>query len=235
MKVALFIPCSVDLFFPEIGIRTLQILEREGCEVSYNQNQTCCGRWLNRIGRFNLEGMVLEKFIHDHFNHDYIVCPDVSCLEFVQENLANHEWKPIMQSRVRIIKSKLLELTDFMVNILDKSIIPLSCTGNFSICDYPSNVYRNKTFKALKHIIDYQSASIFTEIQDNRILSANSIQTLFYNELSEKIISDFYQEIAFKSDAEYFVDADVVAVSYFKKYIMKEKLSLKVMHTTELF
>ena len=32
MKVALFIPCYVDAFFPEVGIATLELLERLGCE-----------------------------------------------------------------------------------------------------------------------------------------------------------------------------------------------------------
>src|SRR5438093_392651 len=33
MKVALFVPCYVDAFFPEVGIATLELLERLGCEV----------------------------------------------------------------------------------------------------------------------------------------------------------------------------------------------------------
>ena len=30
MKVALFVPCYVDAFFPEVGIATLELLERLG-------------------------------------------------------------------------------------------------------------------------------------------------------------------------------------------------------------
>lgn len=235
MKVTLFIPCSVDLFYPEIGIRTVQVLEREGCEVFYNQNQTCCGRWVNRIGRQKLEGMILDKFIQDHFSHEYIVCPDLSCFQFIQENLSNHEWSPIVQSRVRIIQSKLYELTDFIVNILNKPNLLLSYSGNFSLCSYGSNAYRSRTFKSLKNILENQSESQVIPIKDERIQNTNSIQTIFWEKLSEKIISDFYQKIAFNTDADYFIDADVIAVNYFKKYIAQEKLSLKVMHTTELF
>src|SRR5262245_32290699 len=42
MKVGLFIPCYIDAFFPEVGIATLQLLERLGCSVEYPLELTCC-------------------------------------------------------------------------------------------------------------------------------------------------------------------------------------------------
>ena len=35
MKVALFVPCFIDAFYPEVGIATLELLERLGVEVDY--------------------------------------------------------------------------------------------------------------------------------------------------------------------------------------------------------
>jgi L-lactate dehydrogenase complex protein LldE len=43
MRIGLFIPCYVDLLFPEVGIATLELLERLGFEVGYPLGQTCCG------------------------------------------------------------------------------------------------------------------------------------------------------------------------------------------------
>jgi len=43
-KVALFIPCYVDAVFPEVGVATLERLERLGGEVVYPLGQTCCGQ-----------------------------------------------------------------------------------------------------------------------------------------------------------------------------------------------
>jgi len=33
MKIGLFVPCYVDTFFPEVGIATLELLERLGVRV----------------------------------------------------------------------------------------------------------------------------------------------------------------------------------------------------------
>jgi hypothetical protein len=41
MRIGLFIPCFIDAFFPEVGIATLELLERFGHEVVYPRDQTC--------------------------------------------------------------------------------------------------------------------------------------------------------------------------------------------------
>ena len=50
MKVGLFIPCYIDAFFPEVGIATLELLEKLGCSVDYPLEQTCCGQPMANSG-----------------------------------------------------------------------------------------------------------------------------------------------------------------------------------------
>ena len=50
MKVGLFIPCYVDAFFPEVGVATLELLERFGCSIEFPLNQTCCGQPMANSG-----------------------------------------------------------------------------------------------------------------------------------------------------------------------------------------
>ena len=39
MRIGLFIPCYIDALFPEVGIATLELLERFGHEVVYPRDQ----------------------------------------------------------------------------------------------------------------------------------------------------------------------------------------------------
>jgi L-lactate dehydrogenase complex protein LldE len=50
MRTALFIPCYVDAIFPEVGVATLELLERLGLEVVYPLDQTCCGQLMANSG-----------------------------------------------------------------------------------------------------------------------------------------------------------------------------------------
>ena len=44
MTVTLFVPCFVDLMFPQVAISMVRILERLGHSVRYEQDIACCGQ-----------------------------------------------------------------------------------------------------------------------------------------------------------------------------------------------
>src|SRR6266404_3604792 len=44
MKVTLFIPCFVDLMFPNVGISMVRILERLGHSIACPEAPACCGQ-----------------------------------------------------------------------------------------------------------------------------------------------------------------------------------------------
>lgn len=50
MRVQLFVTCLVDLAAPEVGERTVRLLERLGCEVEFPRGQTCCGQPAHNSG-----------------------------------------------------------------------------------------------------------------------------------------------------------------------------------------
>ena len=50
MKIGLFIPCYIDLVYPEVGVATLELLERFGLDVEYPLTQTCCGQPMSNSG-----------------------------------------------------------------------------------------------------------------------------------------------------------------------------------------
>src|ERR1700741_2616534 len=79
MRIGLFIPCFIDAFAPEVGIATLELLERFGHEVVYPRDQTCCGQPMGNSG-FNAESAGTERlFVRNFFGFDYIVAPSGSC------------------------------------------------------------------------------------------------------------------------------------------------------------
>jgi glycolate oxidase iron-sulfur subunit len=42
-RVALFVGCAADAFFPQTTLATARVLQRNGCEVWIPRNQVCCG------------------------------------------------------------------------------------------------------------------------------------------------------------------------------------------------
>ena len=82
MKIALFIPCYVDQFYPQTGIATLELLEKLGCRVEYPMAQTCCGQPLANAGCEEDALPVYQHFTEVFGGYDYIVAPSGSCTRF---------------------------------------------------------------------------------------------------------------------------------------------------------
>jgi L-lactate dehydrogenase complex protein LldE len=114
MKVGLFIPCYVDQFYPQVGIATLQLLEKHGCEVHYPLNQTCCGQPMANAGFASFSEGCDKNFTNNFSDFDYIVSPSGSCVLHVKEHLHNDN-KP---KEAEHIRHHIYELTEFLTDVL---------------------------------------------------------------------------------------------------------------------
>jgi L-lactate dehydrogenase complex protein LldE len=114
MRVGLFIPCYVNQFYPQVGIATLQLLEKFGCDVDYPLAQTCCGQPMANSGYESLTGNCNELFTKNFASFDYIVCPSGSCVLHIKEHL--HSEKD--ETAATGIRRNIYELTEFLTDIL---------------------------------------------------------------------------------------------------------------------
>src|SRR2546430_191499 len=83
-KVQLFIPCFIDQLYPQTGWNMVKVLEKAGCEVTYNQKQTCCGQPAFNAGYRDEAKSVATKFLEDFKDNSYIVSPSGSCPGYIR-------------------------------------------------------------------------------------------------------------------------------------------------------
>ncbi len=114
MKVGLFIPCYIDQFYPNVGIATLQLLEKLGCDVSFPLNQTCCGQPMANSGYASYDGGCDKNFVNNFSGFDYIVAPSGSCVLHVKEHLQDDANKEAALQ----IRSNIYELSEFLTDVL---------------------------------------------------------------------------------------------------------------------
>jgi L-lactate dehydrogenase complex protein LldE len=118
MKVQLFIPCFVDQLYPEIGLHMAKVLEKAGCSVSYNPNQTCCGQPAFNAGFWEDAKEVCEKFLKDFEGSSYIVAPSASCVGFVRNYYKKLFTDEDQILQLQEINNRLFEFTEFLVTVL---------------------------------------------------------------------------------------------------------------------
>ncbi|MGL4967356.1 MAG: (Fe-S)-binding protein [Inquilinus sp.] len=120
MRIGLFIPCFIDAFFPEVGIATLELLERLGNEVVYPRDQTCCGQPMANSG-FNDECADTEAlFVRNFSGFDYVVAPSGSCVHHVRNNFDAIE----QTAEVTALRERTFELVEFLHDVLKVEEFP---------------------------------------------------------------------------------------------------------------
>ncbi|MGH1591650.1 (Fe-S)-binding protein [Methylobacterium phyllosphaerae] len=120
MRVGLFVPCYVDAFEPEVGIATLELLERLGCTVEYPFDQTCCGQPMTNTGCHAEAAATEALFVKNFSGFDYVVAPSGSCVHQVREHLT-----AIPQTdAVRQVRASTYELVEFLHDVLKVEALP---------------------------------------------------------------------------------------------------------------
>lgn len=115
MHVALFLPCYVDQLYPDVGLATVELLERHGCVVHFPEEQTCCGQPMANTGCWDDARPLARRFVEIFRDYEYVVCPSGSCTAMV-----THHYEELIhgQAGYEALQRKTYELCQFLNDVL---------------------------------------------------------------------------------------------------------------------
>jgi L-lactate dehydrogenase complex protein LldE len=119
MDVVLFVPCYVDQLAPQVAVATTRLLERLGCQVHYDPEQTCCGQPFLNAGLADDAAALAQQHLDRFAGADTIVCPSGSCVATVR-----HRFPELGIGRDRAEseqRRRTLELGEFLVEKLGRT------------------------------------------------------------------------------------------------------------------
>jgi L-lactate dehydrogenase complex protein LldE len=116
MKVGLFIPCYIDQFYPDVGMATVELLERFGCKCDYPTAQTCCGQPMANSGFSNQVKPLAKQFVQIFADYEYVVAPSGSCVSMVRNHFEEHFDNNAAYHKVQ---SSTYELCEFLTKVLN--------------------------------------------------------------------------------------------------------------------
>lgn len=114
-RVGLFIPCYVDQLFPQVGMATVELLERLGVEIHFPTAQTCCGQPMANTGCNEAARPLAQKFLEIFRPYQFVVCPSASCVAMVR-----HHYDEFLADEPGFeeLKHRTLELCEFVHDVL---------------------------------------------------------------------------------------------------------------------
>ena len=130
MKVGLFVTCLVDLMRPSIGFAALKLLEAANYEVVVPKTQTCCGQPGWNSGDRKSARALARKLIAEFEGCRYVVAPSGSCAGMIRTHFPEvFRDEPFMLARAERLGERTYELTEFLVKVAKRAIVPGSFEG----------------------------------------------------------------------------------------------------------
>lgn len=122
MRVSLFITCLADQLHPEVGVSTVRVLRRLGCDVRFSPRQTCCGQPFHNAGAV-AEARRVARTWHAAFDDlaadEWIVTPSGSCAAMVRQGFAELFAEDAEEAaRARALAKRTREFSEFLVGVL---------------------------------------------------------------------------------------------------------------------
>ena len=236
MKVSLFITCLVDQLCPRVGVATVAVLRRAGCEVVFDERQTCCGQPAFNTGYRREARKFAERFIEifEESEADAIVSPSGSCTAMVKHF---HELFPDdknWRSRAEKIAAGTHEFSAFLVNVLKVETIGASFSGKLTWHDACHGLrdlnIKNEPRALLKNVKNAE----FVEMRDADVCCGfGGTFAVKYPEISTAILDNKIEAIK-NSGADAVVACDASCLMQIGGRLSRINSKVKPLHIAEI-
>ncbi len=234
MTVQLFIPCFVDQLYPQTAFNMVKVLERAGCTVEYNTNQTCCGQPAFNAGFWEDAKEVCSKFIKDFKGADYVVAPSASCVGFVRNYYTKLFDNSSLHNEVKDLQKRTFEFTEFLVNVLNVTDFGAELNGKATYHDSCAGLRECKIKAEPRKLLSKVKGLELIEMNDNE--TCCGFGGTFAVKFEPISISMAEQKAgnALATAAEYLISTDLSCLMHIDGYVQKKGLPLKAMHIADV-
>ncbi|MBC7555310.1 MAG: (Fe-S)-binding protein [Taibaiella sp.] len=234
MKIQLFIPCFVDQLYPQTGMNMVKVLEKLGCDVSYNPSQTCCGQPAFNAGYKNEARVVGSKFLADFSDKSKVVGPSGSCTGFIRnyyESLFENSSDHILCKQV---SGNVYEFSEFLINVLNADNVGAELNGKATYHD---------ACGALRECgIKHAPRQLLANVKGLELVEMKEAETCcgFGGTFAVKFepISIGMAQVKVKSaldtGAKYIITTDVSCMMHMQGYIDHNNLPIRTMHIADV-
>ncbi len=234
MQVELFVPCFIDQLFPQTAFNTIKLLEKAGCKVMYNAEQTCCGQPAFNAGFWDEAKEVAQKFLDDFSGQRYIVSPSGSCTGMVKSYYGELFTNAVAHNKCKEVQGKIIELSDFLVNVIKKDDFGATLNGRA--------VYHDACGALRECGIKQEPRQLLKNVAGLELVEMADCETCcgfggtFAVKFEPISVAMAQQKVdnALAVNAQYIISTDVSCLMHLQGYIDKQNLPLQTLHVADV-
>jgi L-lactate dehydrogenase complex protein LldE len=211
MIVDIFIPCFIDQLHPHVGLNMVKILEKLGCGVNYNPEQTCCGQPAFNAGYWDEARQVGVK-------------------NYYPEMFTNS----VLHNELKQVKKNMFEFSDFLVNVLKITNLGATLKGVATYHDSCAALREYGVKNEPRTLLSKVRGLEMREMKDTEVCCG--FGGTFSAKFEPIAVGMVEQKVKNAMDvkADYIVSTDMSCLLHIDSYIKKQNLNMKVMHITDV-
>lgn len=228
MDVQLFIPCFVDQLFPETAWNVIKLLEKCGCSVRYNPEQTCCGQPAFNAGYWDECIPVASKFVSEFDHEGYIVAPGGSCTGFVRNYFDKILGEP------QVIQRQVYEVSEFLVKVLHVKEFGATFPGRAVYHDACGALRECNIKAAPRELLSHVKGLELVETDDCEVCCGFGGTFSVKFEPISVAMAEQKVATAIAAGADYIISTDLSCLMQLDGYIKQNNYVLKTMHIADV-
>lgn len=234
MTVQLFIPCFIDQLYPQTAFNMIKVLEKAGCTVEYNSNQTCCGQPAYNAGFRNDSKEVCSKFLKDFGGAEYIVAPSASCTGFIRNYYPKIFDNSSHHNEVKEMRDRTFEFSEFLVNVLKIEKFGASLPANATYHDSCAGLRECGIKEEPRRLLSHVKGLHLMEMKDNETCCGFGGTFAVKFEAISTSMADQKVNNARDSGADTIISTDHSCLMHIDGVIRHKGLSMKTMHIADV-
>ena len=232
MNVTMFIPCFIDLLYPQVGISMVRILERLGHKVDCPE-LACCGQPAFNTGYWQESREVAGRVIEQLHDAEVVVIASGSCgamiKVFYPELFAGTKHERMAQELVL----KCYEFSQFLVDKLGVTDLGANFSHKVTYHDGCHSLREMHIQEAPRRLMAKVRGLQLVEMSQTVCCGFGGTFSAKFPAISTAM-GDVKCSLAEETHAEYIVSSDSSCLMHIQGLIDKQGRSLKTIHLAEI-
>ena len=221
--------------YPEVAEAMVGLLAKIGLNMSYPQDQTCCGQPAFNSGYRKEAERAAKRFVRIFEGAQCIVCPSGSCVNMVRNHYPvlfqnDEKWR----TRAKRVGVKTFELTEYLVDVLGIDGLGARFHGSITYHDSCHLLRGIGVSEQPRRLIRNVIGIHFIEMKaSDRCCGFGGAFSVKYTTISSAMLDDKIENIM-ETGAEFVAGCDMGCLMNIQGVLSRMGSSIKVMHMAQL-
>jgi L-lactate dehydrogenase complex protein LldE len=233
MKVTLFVPCFVDLMFPNVGISVVRVLERLGHQVDCPEQIACCGQPAYNSGYWDEARRVALPVLEQLERAEAVVIPSGSCGAMLHVFYPELFAGTPQEAAARDLATRCFEFSDFLVTRLGVTDLGAQFPAKVTFHDGCHGLRELKTHDPPRRLLAHVRGLELVEMQEKVCCGFGGTFAAKFPMISTAM-GEVRCAQAQATGAEYIVSNDSSCLMHLQGLLSRQGSPLKTLHLAQV-